>query len=173
MANNKNCELQDDAMSVFVKTLRKWRRKYTQDGDRINFIYDRKQFHADIDCENDSVSLLYVHDIMIDKDDAAKFAKLKMAVNGANVICNVCTFYDDNNVTDYIMVLSRATIYFVAENPNFEMELRLTLNNFYSADYLVRKVMKRKRNKRKKQEEIVAISSQIREKEIEEKNIFS
>lgn len=150
MANNKNCELQDDAMSIFVKIMKKRHRKYELDGNFVKFIYNRKPFLADIDCEDDFVTIMFLHHIFIDKEDEAKFARLRYAVNRTNVICSVNTFYDENETTGDLVVLSRYTLSFITENPNFEMELSMALDDCIIADDVVKGLMKRPYNKRKK-----------------------
>ena len=140
---------------VFIKTLKKRRIKYELDGDKDTFFftYNRKRFRAELDCEEDFVIIMFLHDIHVDKEDTVKVSRLVRAVNGTNIICSVNTFYDENKSTGNIIVVSRSTLHFITQNPNFETELILTLNDCFTANSLVKALMKRKYNKRKKLDE--------------------
>ena len=150
MNNNKNQLPQEDTMTVFIKALKKVRCKYEQEGDEVYFTYHRKVFHAKLDCEEDFVIIMFLHDIHVDKEDIAKVSRLERAINGTNIICHVNTFYDENKITGNIIVGSQSTLFFITQNPNFETELGLTLNDCFTANSLVKALMKRKYNKREK-----------------------
>ena len=134
---------------VFIKTLKKRRIKYElgDDKDIFFFNYNRKRFRAELDCESDFVIIYFIHNIFINKEDEAKLSRLGKAVNEANKISGVTTIYEENEEDGYFFVLSSAMIYFVSENPNFEIEFRMALESCFTARYVVNELMKR-RNKR-------------------------
>ena len=134
---------------VFIKTLKKRRIKYElgDDKDIFFFNYNRKRFRAELDCESDFVIIYFIHDIFINKEDEAKLSRLGKAVNEANKISGVTTIYEENEEDGYFFVVSSATILFVSENPNFEMEFKMALESCLTARYVVNGLMKR-RNKR-------------------------
>lgn len=139
---------------VFIKTLKKRRIKYELESDNeFFFTYNRKRFKADLDCELDCVMIMFLHDIHVDKENTAKVLRLKEAVNWTNIICNVNTFYDENKSTGNIIVASHSSLNYITQNPNFETELIENLNGYFFADSMVKALMKRKYNKRKKLEE--------------------
>ena len=162
LAKNRPLELErsnveigtNRVLEVFIKALKKRRCKYElMDGDRINFTYHRKKFHAEIDCEDDFVYIYFIHDIFISKEDEMKLLRLGKAVNETNKICRVNTFYEESKDTDFYFVVSTTTLFFVSQNPNFGMELGMALENCLAAQYLMKGFMKRKYNKRKKSDD--------------------
>ena len=134
---------------VFIKTLKKRRIKYElgDDKDIFYFTFNRKRFRAELECEYDFVTIHFLHDIFINKEDGAKISRLGKAVNETNKICRVNTIYEENEEDGYFFVVSSATILFVSENPNFEMEFKMALESCLTARYVVNGLMKR-RNKR-------------------------
>ena len=151
-ARSRLAQLENDmahVYEVFIKTLKKRRIKYElgDEKDIFYFIYNRKRFRAELDCEYDFVTIHFLHDIFINKEDEAKLSRLGKAVNETNKICRVNTIYEENEEDDYFFVLSSAMIYFVSENPNFEIEFRMALESCLTARYVVNELMKR-RNKR-------------------------
>ena len=151
-AKSRLAQLESDIAhvnEVFIKTLKKRRIKYElgDDKDVFFFNYNRKRFRAELDCESDFVIIYFIHDIFINKEDEAKLSRLGKAVNETNKICRVNTIYEENEEDDYFFVLSSAMIYFVSENPNFEIEFRMALESCLTARYVVNELMKR-RNKR-------------------------
>ena len=151
-ARSRLAQLENDmahVYEVFIKTLKKRRIKYElgDEKDIFYFIYNRKRFRAELDCEYDFVTIHFLHDIFINKEDGAKLSRLGKAVNEANKICRVNTIYEENEEEGYFFVLSSATIHFISENPNFEIELKMTLQSCLDARYIVNGLMKR-RNKR-------------------------
>lgn len=137
---------------VFIKTLKKRRIKYElgDDKDIFFFTYNRKRFRAELDCECDFVIIHLIHDIFIDKEEEAKLSRLGKAVNEVNKICRVNTFYEENEENGYFFVVSSATILFLSENSNFEMEFKMTLESCLTARDLLKMLMKRIHNKRDK-----------------------
>ena len=151
-AKSRLAQLESDmahVYEVFIKTLKKKRIKYElgDDKDIFFFTYNRKRFRAELDCESDFVIINFIHDIFINKEDGAKLSRLGKAVNETNKICRVNTFYEENEEDGYFFVLSSATILFVSENPNFEIEFKMALESCLTARYVVNGLMKR-RNKR-------------------------
>ena len=151
-AKSRLAQLESDMAhvnEVFIKTLKKRRIKYElgDDKDVFFFNYNRKRFRAELDCESDFVIIYFIHDIFINKEDEAKLSRLGKAVNETNKICRVNTIYEENEEDGYFFVLSSAMIYFVSENPNFEIEFRMALESCLTARYVVNGLMKR-RNKR-------------------------
>ena len=151
-AKSRLAQLESDMVHVneaFIKTLKKRRIKYElgDDKDEFYFTYNRRRFRAELDCESDFVIIHFLHDIFINKEDEAKLLRLGKAVNETNKICRVNTIYEENEEDDYFFVLSSAMIYFVSENPNFEIEFRMALESCLTARYVVNELMKR-RNKR-------------------------
>ena len=151
-AKSRLAQLESDMAHVneaFIKTLRKRRIKYElgDDKDEFYFTYNRRRFRAELDCEYDFVTIHFLHDIFINKEDGAKLSRLGKAVNETNKICRVNTIYEENEEEGYFFVLSSATIHFISENPNFEMEFKMALESCLTARYVINGLMKR-RNKR-------------------------
>ena len=151
-AKSRLAQLESDMVHVneaFIKTLKKRRIKYElgDDKDEFYFTYNRRRFRAELDCESDFVIIHFLHDIFINKEDEAKLLRLGKAVNETNKICRVNTIYEENEEDGYFFVVSSATILFVSENPNFEMEFKMALESCLTARYVVNELMKR-RNKR-------------------------
>jgi histidinol phosphatase-like PHP family hydrolase len=151
-ARSRLAQLENDmahVYEVFIKTLKKRRIKYElgDEKDIFYFIYNRKRFRAELDCEYDFVTIHFLHDIFINKEDGAKLSRLGKTVNEANKICRVNTIYEENEEEGYFFVLSSATIHFISENPNFEMEFKMALESCLTARYVINGLMKR-RNKR-------------------------
>ena len=151
-AKSRLAQLESDmahVYEVFIKTLKKKRIKYElgDDKDIFYFTYNRKRFSAELDCEYDFVTIHFLHDIFINKEEGAKISRLGKAVNETNKICRVNTVYEKNEEDGYFFVLSFATIHFISENPNFKSELNMALESCLDARYFVNGFMKR-RNKR-------------------------
>ena len=154
-AKSRLTEIENSMINVrkmFLKALKRKHIKYELEDDenRINFTYSRKRFHADLDCEEDFVIIYYIHDILISKEDEAKITRLAKAVNESNKICSVNTFYEERVNPEYVFVVSSKSHDFISQNPNFDIELLMTLSNCLSARDLVKSLMKRKHNKRTK-----------------------
>lgn len=151
-AKSRLAQLESDMAhvnEVFIKTLKKRRIKYElgDDKDVFFFNYNRKRFRAELDCESDFVIIYFIHDIFINKEDEAKLSRLGKAVNETNKICRVNTIYEENEEDGYFFVLSSAMIYFVSENPNFEIEFRMALESCLTARYVVNGLMKRRKKR--------------------------
>ena len=142
-------------LDVFCKVLKKRRLKYElkNNGKTILFTYKRNQYVAFLDLEEDSVDIVFIHDIFIDKKDETKLARLGRLVNGTNKICPVQTYYEENEDTDFVFVLSRSSINFITQNSNLEIELIIILDGCLLSKDLIKSLMKRKYNRRKKQDE--------------------
>ncbi len=148
-AKSRLAQLESDMANVyevFIKTLKKRRIKYElgDDKDIFYFTYNRKRFSAELDCESDFVTIHFLHDIFINKDDGVKLSRLGKAVNETNKICRVNTIYEENEEEGYFFVVSSATILFVSENPNFEIEFKMALESCLTARYVVNGLMKRR-----------------------------
>lgn len=145
MTENANNEV-NMTKELFLKALKKKRWKYelVKDGERVIFTKKKKTFFADLGSEEDFVIINFLHNIYINMEDEPKLLMLRKAVNATNIICSVTTIYDKNEEDDLIFVLSKGTINFVIDNPNFEMELEMVLNDCLAAQYLMKGFMKKK-----------------------------
>jgi hypothetical protein len=157
-AKSRLAQLESDMAHVyemFIKTLKKRRIKYELGEDQNVFFikYERQRFRAELCCEDDFVEIVFIHDIFVDKEDTAKLSRLKEAVNETNKICGVSTFYEVDEDSDCYYVVSTTFIDFISQNPNFGMELGISLSSCLSSRYLIKELMKRKRHKRKQSEE--------------------
>jgi hypothetical protein len=157
-AKSRLAQLESDMAHVyemFIKTLKKRRIKYELGEDQNVFFikYERQRFRAELCCEDDFVEIVFIHDIFVDKEDTAKLSRLKEAVNETNKICGVSTFYEVDEDSDCYYVVSTTFIDFISQNPNFGMELGISLSSCLSSRYIIKELMKRKRHKRKQSEE--------------------
>ena len=157
-AKSKLAQLESDmahVYDVFIKTLKKERIKYEIGEDQNVFFikYERQRFRAELCCEDDFVEIVFIHDIFVDKEDTAKLSRLKEAVNETNKICGVSTFYEVDEDSDCYYVVSTTFINFISQNPNFGMELGISLSSCLSSRYIIKELIKRKRHKRKQSEE--------------------
>jgi hypothetical protein len=136
-----------DVLKVFLKALKKHRLKYEVGGDTVRFTYRRRHFFARLDFEEDFIIIDFFHKTIVDKEDEVKLSMLRKAINATNRVCSVNTFYEgeDDNSIDFIYVKSHFCINFVVNNPNFELELRIALDDFFNAQYIMKGLMKRKR----------------------------
>lgn len=142
-------------LDVFCKVLRKRHIKYELGGndETIFFTYRRNKFMALLDLEEDFADIVFIHDIFIDKKDETKLARLGRLVNGTNKICPVQTYYEENEDTDFVFVLSRNSINFITQNSKLEIELIISLDGCLLSKDLIKTLMKRRYNKREKQDE--------------------
>jgi hypothetical protein len=157
-AKSRLAQLESDMAHVyemFIKTLKKRRIKYELGEDQNVFFikYERQRFRAELCCEDDFVEIVFIHDIFVDKEDTAKLSRLKEAVNETNKICGVSTFYEVDEDSDCYYVVSTTFINFISQNPNFGMELGISLSSCLSSRYIIKELIKRKRHKRKQSEE--------------------
>lgn len=157
LVKNRMAEVEKEmahVQEVFLKTLKNRRYKYELGEDQNVFFikHERQRFRADLYCEDNFVGITFIHDVFIDKEDTAKLSRLKEAVNETNKICGVSTFYEENEDSGYFYVVSTTIINFVSQNPNFGMELGISLSSCLSSRYLIKEMMKSKRHKRKKSE---------------------
>lgn len=158
LVKNRMAEVEKEmahVQEVFLKTLKSRRYKYELGEDQNVFFikYERQRFRAELCCEDDFVEIVFIHDIFVDKEDTAKLSRLKEAVNETNKICGVSTFYEVDEDSDCYYVVSTTFINFISQNPNFGMELGISLSSCLSSRYLIKELMKRKRHKRKQSEE--------------------
>jgi hypothetical protein len=158
LVKNRMAEVEKEmahVQEVFLKTLKSRRYKYELGEDQNVFFikYERQRFRAELCCEDDFVEIVFIHDIFVDKEDTAKLSRLKETVNETNKICGVSTFYEENEDSGYFYVVSSTIINFISQNPNFGMELGISLSSCLSSRYLIKELMKRKRHKRKQSEE--------------------
>ena len=130
-------------MTSFYDKLKRRRLKFEVFGEAVTFSYRRRKFLADLDFEDEFVCLTFLHNTVVNKEDEAKLARLRKAVNAANRICRVNSYYDEDD-SEVVFVLSHAAIMFVIDNPHFESELMMDLENCLSAQRIVNGVMKRK-----------------------------
>lgn len=136
--------------NMFLKTLKKCHYNYVvndEDPNKISFTYNRMRFYADIDCEYDCVTIYYIHNIQINKEDDVEYSLLKRVVNETNKICPVATVYGEDEVTGDITVVSKTTFQLISKNPCFDLELGAFLQDFKMARDFVKSPMKRKYNK--------------------------
>ena len=157
LVKNRMAEVEKEmahVQEVFLKTHKNRRYKYELGEDQNVFFikHERQRFRADLYCEDNFVGITFIHDVFIDKEDTAKLSRLKEAVNETNKICGVSTFYEENEDSGYFYVVSTTIINFVSQNPNFGMELGISLSSCLSSRYLIKEMMKSKRHKRKKSE---------------------
>lgn len=157
-AKSRLAQLESDmahVYEVFIKTLKKRRIKYELGEDQNVFFikYERQRFRAELCCEDDFVEIVFIHDIFVDKEDTAKLSRLKETVNETNKICGVSTFYEENEDSGYFYVVSSTIINFISQNPNFGMELGISLSSCLSSRYIIKELMKKRRHKRKESEE--------------------
>ena len=157
LVKNRMAEVEKEmahVQEVFLKTLKNRRYKYELGEDQNVFFikHERQRFRADLYCEDNFVGITFIHDVFIDKEDTAKLSRLKEAVNETNKICGVSSFYEENEDSGYFYVVSTTIINFVSQNPNFGMELGISLSSCLSSRYLIKEMMKSKRHKRKKSE---------------------
>lgn len=157
-AKSRLAQLESDMVhvnEVFIKTLKKRRIKYELGEDQNVFFikYERQRFRAELCCEDDFVEIVFIHDIFVDKEDTAKLSRLKEAVNETNKICGVSTFYEVDEDSGYFYVVSSTIINFISQNPNFGMELGISLSSCLSSRYIIKELMKKRRHKRKESEE--------------------
>ena len=157
-AKSRLAQLESDmahVYEVFIKTLKKRRIKYEIGEDQNVFFikYERQRFRAELCCEDDFVEIVFIHDIFVDKEDTAKLSRLKETVNETNKICGVSTFYEENEDSGYFYVVSSTIINFISQNPNFGMELGISLSSCLSSRYIIKELMKKRRHKRKESEE--------------------
>ena len=158
LVKNRMAEVEKEmahVQEVFLKTLKSRRYKFELGEDQNVFFikYERQRFRAELCCEDDFVEIVFIHDIFVDKEDTAKLSRLKETVNETNKICGVSTFYEENEDSGYFYVVSSTIINFISQNPNFGMELGISLSSCLSSRYLIKELMKRKRHKRKQSEE--------------------
>ena len=152
-AKSRLTEIENNMINVRKVFLRALKRKHIKyefedDENRINFTYSRKRFHADLDCEEDFVIIYYIHDILISKEDEAKTTRLAKAVNESNKICSVNTFYEERENPEFVFVVSKNSLDFISQDPNFDIELGVTLSGCLTAQKIVKGLMKRRYNKR-------------------------
>lgn len=157
-AKSRMIQLESDmahVYEVFIKTLKKRRIKYELGEDQNVFFikYERQRFRAELCCEDDFVEIVFIHDIFVDKEDTAKLSRLKEAVNETNKICGVSTFYEVDEDSDCYYVVSTTFINFISQNPNFGMELGISLSSCLSSRYIIKELIKKRRHKRKESEE--------------------
>ena len=145
---------ENNVLEVLIKALKKRRCKYElEDDNKVHFTYSRKKFYAELDLEDDFVSLFFLHDIHVNKEDKSKLARLISAVNDTNRIGGETTYYCENTDTGNVFVVSTSILNFISHNPNFEMELGMALEGCLISRYTVSTFMKRKYNKRKKSDD--------------------
>ena len=143
-AKSRLAQLESDmahVYEVFIKTLKKRRIKYELGEDQNVFFIKYE------------VEIVFIHDIFVDKEDTAKLSRLKETINETNKICGVSTFYEENEDSGYFYVVSSTIINFISQNPNFGMELGISLSSCLSSRYIIKELMKKRRHKRKESEE--------------------
>ena len=138
-------EIKAQVQEIFIKALKKkrWRYELVNDGNRVIFTKKNKNYFADFGYDEDSIFVYSLHKIYINMEDEAKLSVLRKAINATNIICSVTTYYDKDKDGDNIIVLSKDVINFVIDNPNFEMELAIILEDCLAAQYVVKEFMKK------------------------------
>lgn len=139
-------ERKAQVQEMFIKALKKkrWRYELVNDGNRVIFTKKNKNFFADFGYDEDSIFVYSLHKIYINMEDETKLSVLRKAINATNIICSVTTYYDKDKDGDNIIVLSKGIINFVIDNPNFEVELAIILEDCLAAQYVVKEYMKKK-----------------------------
>ena len=95
-----SCDAQGEAvMERFLKTLRKKRLKYhfAEIENRVCFKKQGMSFFADVDCEEDFVTIYMLHNVLIDMEDEKSLSMMRKAVNATNSLCNITTYYDKDD----------------------------------------------------------------------------
>ena len=152
LAKVKLEEQRNNVVNVFLKVLKRRHCKYEMGKYDNEFLvtYNRKKFCVKLSLEDDSAFIYYIHDIYINKENEAKISCLMKAVNQTNKICHVNTVYLTDEDTDVVSVASKTSLRLITQNSNFETELMMTLIDCLTARDIVKKLMKRKYNKRMK-----------------------
>ncbi|MDE6689765.1 MAG: hypothetical protein K2J86_07820, partial [Prevotella sp.] len=140
-----------DSWSLFLDTLTEIGCQYEfgEDDNEVFFYYEDKHYshenkmfiaqydRDDEDKDYDYVWIRCLHDIYVNTNDEKEFSQLKSAINLANPFCNVCTYYNLNKTTGEASVFSKTIIYFISHIPYLELFLKVTLSDFFVAQYIV------------------------------------
>ena len=118
-----------------------------QDDDRIFFAYQGEHFFAGF---SDNGIYLHIYDAYwehVELYDIDEFSRLRKAVNEANRICSVTTFYVIDEDSKTVDVHSKSVIPFMPQIPALADYLRVELNEFFRAHQCVGMEMAKQREK--------------------------
>ena len=139
---------------LFMETLTKIGCQYEladeEDDNRIFFAYQGEHFFADTTDEGWYVHLWDTHWGQIELYDVEELARLKKAVNEANLNCATITVYTIDDVAKTVNVHCKSTFPFIAQIPNLENYLRSELNDFFRAHQYVGNEMSKLREQEEK-----------------------
>ena len=135
------------ARDLFLETLTKIGCQYDidlEDG-KIGFAYQGENFVAYANNEGWLVHLWDTHWGQVELYDVDEFARLRQAVNNANINCGVITVYTINEAGSTVDVHSKLIIAFMTEMPELDNYLRGALNEFFKAHHFLNQEMARLR----------------------------
>ena len=134
---------------LFLETLTKIGCQYEfaeeEGDDRIFFAYQGEHFFVNATNEGWYIHIYDTHWGHIELYDIDEFARLKKAINGANLNNSVMTVYTIDEAGNNVDVHCKSTILFVPQIPRIEDYLRLELNEFFRAHQYVGNEMARLR----------------------------
>lgn len=139
--------------SLFLETLTKIGCQYEfsekEGDDRIFFAYQGEHFFVNATDEGWYIHIydpLWFHVELYDIDD---LARLKKAINSANLNNSVMTIYTIDEAGGTVDVHCKSTILFVPQIPRLEDYLKLELTEFFRAHHYVNNEMERLRENEK------------------------
>ena len=147
---SKKMEQKKGTRDLFLETLTKIGCQYeTGEGedDLIHFAYQGEDFHASIDDEH---SYIFIYDLgwySVELYDIDEIARLRKAINDSNWENMVTTMFNIDNESQRMDVISKVAFLFIPEIPDLEGYLRVELNEFFQAHYLVNIEMMKLREK--------------------------
>lgn len=150
----KDMENVKGTRDLFMETLTKIGCQYElsdeEDDNRIFFAYQGEHFFADTTDEGWYVHLWDTHWGQIELYNVEELARLKKAVNEANLNCATITVYTIDDVAKTVDVHCKSTFPFIAQIPNLENYLRGELNDFFRAHQYVGNEMTKLREQEEK-----------------------
>ena len=105
--------------------------------DRIFFAYQGEHFFVEARNNLRFIQIYDTHWGHIELYDVEEFARLKKAINGANLNNTVTTVYTIDEEAKTVDVHSKSTILFIPQIPDIGDYLRLELNEFFGAHRFV------------------------------------
>jgi len=143
-------DMENRTLEDFLKALKKNRCKYVveEDGEKVTFTYHKKEFIADLNKECDFVVIRYVHDTLVDARNEAELTRLRKAVNAANILMGVNSVYEESAKGNLVYVVSRANLFYVTEDHNFEPVMGMAMQDCLRASFMIKQLMKKSRRKR-------------------------
>ena len=138
---------------LFLETLTKIGCQYEfseEEGDeRIFFAYQGEHFFVDATNEAWYIHIYDTHWGHIELYDIEEFARLKKAINDANLNNRVITIYTIDEAGSNVNVHCKSTILFIPQIPHIEDYLKLELNAFFHAHHYVGNEMAKLRESEK------------------------